>query len=171
MRAMPGDAPTPAPHAVAARRDQSTAASDEQAGAAAESVEKAEMSTGTGAMHRIMLAVGALPGVRVFRCNNGMGWIGDARKLPNGDVLIRNARPLHAGLVKGSSDLIGWTTRVITEADVGKRVAIFTAIEAKDGTGRADADQRRFLDAVEQAGGIAGVARAPEDAVKLVSRE
>lgn len=126
------------------------------------------MSSGTGAMHRIMLAIGRLAHVRIFRNNTGMAWVGDARRLPNGDVLIKNARPLHAGLVKGSSDLIGWTTREITPDMVGERVAIFTAIEAKDGTGRASADQRRFLDAVTAAGGIAGVARAPEDALDLV---
>ncbi|HEY1035567.1 MAG TPA: VRR-NUC domain-containing protein [Pseudoxanthomonas sp.] len=129
------------------------------------------MSTGTSAMHRVMLAIGRLPWVRVFRNNVAQAWVGDARRLPNGDVLIRNARPLHAGLVKGSSDLIGWTSRVIQPEDVGARVAIFTAIECKDGTGRADKDQRRFLGAVEAAGGIAGVARSENDAVNLVSRE
>lgn len=128
------------------------------------------MSTGTDLMHRIMLAVGALAHVRVFRNNVAQAWVGEARRLSTGDVLIRGARPLHAGLTRGSADLIGWTSIEITPNMVGQRVAVFTAIEAKDGKGRATADQRRFLDAVRAAGGIAGIARTPEDAVKLVSR-
>lgn len=126
------------------------------------------MTTGTNLMRRVMLAIGSLPWVRVFRVNNGMGWIGDATRRADGSVLIRNARPLHAGLVKGGSDVIGWTSRVIQPEDVGTRVAIFTAIEVKDGTGRPDKDQRRFLDNVQAAGGIAGIARSEEDARALV---
>lgn len=129
------------------------------------------MTAATTAMHRVMLAIGALPCVRIFRNNTGMAWVGDARRLPNGDVLIRNARPLHAGLVKGSSDLIGFTSRTIRQQDVGQTWAVFTAIEVKDGTGRPSEDQRRFLDAVAAAGGIAGVARSGEEAARLISRE
>lgn len=127
------------------------------------------MSTGTGLMHRVMLAVGSLPAVRIFRHNVALAWVGEARRLQSGDMLIKNARPLHAGLVRGGADLLGWTTREITAADVGRRVAVFTAIEVKDGTGRLDADQRRFLDTVEAAGGIAGVARSEEDARAIVA--
>jgi hypothetical protein len=119
-------------------------------------------------MNRVQLAIGALPFVRVFRCNNGMAWVGDWKKLGPGRVLIENARPLHAGLVKGSSDLIGWTTKVITPDMVGQRIAIFTAIEAKDGSGRADTDQAKFIRNVQAAGGIAGVARSEDDARALV---
>ena len=129
------------------------------------------MSTGTNLMHRVMLAIGSLPWVRVFRNNTAMAWVGDATRLKDGSVLIRNARPLHAGLVKGSSDLVGWTSRVIQPEDVGTRVAVFTAIEVKDGTGRPDKDQRRFLDTVQAAGGISGVARAPEEARALVGAD
>ena len=54
-------------------------------------------------------------GARLFRQNAGMGWIGAAVKFSDrrqftaepGDVLIRNARPFHAG-VQGMSDLGGW---------------------------------------------------------------
>lgn len=126
------------------------------------------MTTGTAAMNRVMLAIGGLPSVRVFRNNVALAWVGEAKRIGEGRVLITNARPLHAGLIKGSSDLIGWTSREITAADVGKRVAVFTAIEAKDGSGRLDKDQRRFIDAVRAAGGIAGEARSEEEARALV---
>lgn len=128
------------------------------------------MTTGTGLMHRVMLAVGGLPWVRIFRHNVGMAWTGDARRLPNGDVLIKNPRPLHAGLVKGGSDLVGWTSRRIEPRHVGETWAVFTGIEVKDGSGRTNTGQRKFLAAVEAAGGIAGVARSEEDAVALVGK-
>ena len=129
------------------------------------------MSTGTGLVSRIMLAIGALPFVRIFRNNTGMAWVGKATKLGGGKVLIEDARPLHAGLIKGGADLIGWTVREIRPEDVGARVAVFTAIECKDGSGRANDDQRRFLQAVEDAGGIAGIARNEQDARGLVGAE
>lgn len=97
-------------------------------------------------------------GVRLFRNNTAQGWVGDAIKLSNGDVLIRNARPLHAGLTKGSSDLIGWSPRQID----GRSVAVFTAIEGKTARQRPTAEQTAFLQAVERAGGIAVIGREAE---------
>lgn len=126
------------------------------------------MSTGTGLMQRVMLAIGARPGVRVFRQNVGMGWVGDAAKLKDGSILIRNPRPLHAGLVKGSGDLIGWTSREIRPEDVGTTVAVFTSIEVKDSTKAPTTEQRRWHTNVRAAGGITGVARSEEDAIALV---
>lgn len=127
------------------------------------------MSTGTGAMHRVMLAIGSLRHVRIFRHNVAMAWVGDWTRRSDGSVLIRNARPLHAGLVKGGSDLLGWTSRKIEPHHVGETWAVFTAIECKDGTGRTNADQLRFIENVRAAGGIAGVARTGEDALEMVN--
>ena len=80
-----------------------------------------------------------------------------------------NHRNIHYGLTKkGSSDLIGWTTKPITPDMVGKDVAIFTAIEIKTKTGRVSNEQDNFLAAVRLAGGIAGVARSEEEAVEIV---
>lgn len=121
-------------------------------------------------LHRIMKAVGALPGVRLFRQNVGMAWIGDWTRLRDGSVLIRNPRPLHAGLVKGSGDLIGWTSIEITPEMVGRRVAVFTSLEGKEGSGRANEAQRNWLQAVNDAGGIAGIVRSEEDARALIGR-
>jgi hypothetical protein len=46
---------------------------------------------------------------------------------------------------------------------VGQTIAQFVAIEVKD-RGRATPEQLTWLDAVTRAGGLAGVARSPDDA-------
>lgn len=105
---------------------------------------------------------------RLFRNNTAQAWVGAATKimrptavtLQPGDVVIRNARPLHAGLCTGSSDLIGWTQR--------DGAAVFTAVEVKTETGRATPEQRQFVDAVSGAGGIAGVVRSVDEAQRLL---
>lgn len=95
-------------------------------------------------------------GIKTFRNNVGLGWIGKlVRKNPDGSVLLANARPLHAGLCKGSSDLIGYKSVVITQDMVGQRVAIFAAAEAKDRT-KLSTEQKTFLRIVHDDGGIAG---------------
>lgn len=79
----------------------------------------------------------------------------------------QHGRPVQFGLAKGSADLIGWTTRTITPDMVGQQVAVFTSIEVKSATGRLRPDQRQWMEAVQAAGGIAGVARSVEDAMGL----
>lgn len=118
-------------------------------------------------IRRILLA-GTAEGARLFRQNVGQGWAGKAAHRGS-TVVIENARPLHAGLCKGSSDIIGWRPVVITPDMVGQTVAIFVAIEAKTGRLRTTADQQRFLDAVEKAGGIAGVAKGVDNAVAMLN--
>lgn len=118
---------------------------------------------------RILLVLGARPDVRLFRNNTGMGWAGRLVENRNGRVILADARPLHAGLCTGSSDLIGWTTVTVTPAMVGQPAALFTAIEVKTARGRLSDDQRRFVDAVARFGGIAGLARSPDDAAALVA--
>lgn len=115
----------------------------------------------------IMLAVSKLS-TTVFRNNTGMGWQGKVIRTTTNDILIKEPRPLHAGLCTGSSDLIGWTTREITPDMVGKKVAIFTAIEVKTGIGRTSKEQLAFMQAVRTCGGISGIARTPEEAQNLI---
>ena len=81
----------------------------------------------------------------------------------------RRGVPVRYGLQPGSSDLIGWTSRTITPEMVGTQVAIFTSIEVKTPTGRVKPEQQQWLDAVQAAGGIAGVARSVEDAQALTA--
>lgn len=76
------------------------------------------------------------------------------------------------GLCKGSSDLIGWTPVTITQAMVGKRIAVFTAVEVKKnkhGSYRATDDQLRFISAVNRNGGLALVADCNEDLDEAVN--
>jgi hypothetical protein len=106
-------------------------------------------------------------GHRIFRQNTGTGWAGEFFKPPMEttikvsprDVVVRNARPLRAGLCTGSSDLIGWQSVVITEDMIGKRVAIFTAIEVKHGSTRTTEEQKRFVESVNSSGGIGKIVR------------
>ena len=93
---------------------------------------------------------------RVFR--NNTGTLCDA-----------NGRPVQFGLCKGSADLIGWRTVTITPEMVGQQVAVFTSIEVKTPTGRVQPEQQQWLEAVQAAGGIAGVARSVEDAKALLA--
>lgn len=116
---------------------------------------------------RILLACGS-GDTRLWRNNVGTGWAGPTTKvtpgnlravsqaLRPGDVVIRQARPLHAGLCVGSSDLIGY--RVVDG------VAQFVALEVKSATGRPTAQQTQFLDHINEVGGCAGIVRSVEDA-------
>lgn len=112
-------------------------------------------------MRRLMLALSGR--ATIFRNNVGIGWTGRIVRNRDGSITIHEPRPLHAGLCEGSSDLIGWTTRTVTADMVGQKIAIFTAIEVKTGTGRPSAAQKHFLKCLENAGGIAVVARSETD--------
>ena len=116
---------------------------------------------------RILLACGSGT-TRLWRNNVGTGWAGQATQIRRrgmlavepGDVLVRNARPLHAGLCTGSSDLIGY--RQIDG------VAQFVAIEVKSERGRPSPQQVQFLDHIQGAGGCAGIARSVDEAQSLL---
>lgn len=67
----------------------------------------------------------------------------------------------------GAADLLGFKSVVITPEMVGQKVAVFLSIEVKSKTGRPRADQLLWRDLVRRFGGIAGVARTPEEAEKI----
>lgn len=101
---------------------------------------------------------------------------------PKGCVLWKNVRGLFitadgkrkvkAGLqADGSSDLIGFTRVLITSDMVGKTMPIFTAIEVKTPTGAVRPEQRRFVNYVKSMWGLAGIARSPEEAIRIIRRE
>ena len=71
------------------------------------------------------------------------------------------------GLCPGSSDLIGYRTVVITPEMVGQRVAIFAAVEVKD-RARPTEQQTAFINLVQGAGGLAGIARSVPDALSIL---
>jgi hypothetical protein len=98
---------------------------------------------------------------------------GDCRVFRNNTGTLRdaNGRPVQFGLCKGSADLIGWRTITITPEMVGQQVAVFTSIEVKTPTGRVQPEQKQWLEAVQAAGGIAGIARSVEDALRIVTEQ
>ena len=54
---------------------------------------------------------------------------------------------------------------------VGQQVAVFLSIEVKTPTGRIRPEQQQWLETVQAAGGIAGVARSVEDAKALLAAQ
>jgi hypothetical protein len=111
----------------------------------------------TTLQQQIRLALGTHPDARVFR--NQVGSLPDPR----------TGRLVTFGLARGSADLIGWRTITVTPAMVGTRLAIFTSIEVKTPTGRIRPEQQAWLEAVQQAGGIAIIARSVPDAELALS--
>lgn len=114
-------------------------------------------------------------GARLFRQNSGMGWIGKAERIFSprtirvgpGDVVIRNARPFHAGF-DGLSDLGGWTPITITADMVGATFAQYAQVEVKFGRDRATKEQIEWIEAVNKAGGRAGIARNENDLSEIL---
>lgn len=104
---------------------------------------------------RLDLSVGD---VRLFR--NSVGRIPDP-VVPN--------RWHHYGLCVGSSDLIGLTSIVITDLHLGKRIAVFTALEAKSKQGRPTNEQISFIRMVKGLGGLAGVVRSVDEARSVLT--
>lgn len=112
----------------------------------------------------------------IFRANVGKAWqSNDVVKVPRQipvvmgprDVLLKNARPFETGLPPGFSDLFGLVAVEITPDMVGQKLAVFTALEVKDGA-RVSPLQRNFINAVNDNGGRAGVVRSVDDAERLV---
>lgn len=103
----------------------------------------------------IMLALGGKRHVRVFRNN-----VGECQAV--------DGRYIKYGLVTGSGDLIGWRTVTITPDMVGKPIAQFLSVEVKrPKKGVVSPEQRLWLAAVNAAGGLAVVARNPEDVQRV----
>jgi len=96
---------------------------------------------------------------------------GNTRLLRNncGQCQTTDGRVIRYGVGNpGGSDLIGLHSITITPDMVGKRLAVFTAIEVKTSTGRVSEQQQRFIAMVRNYGGIAGIARSVDDAAKLL---
>lgn len=128
----------------------------------------------TGVTKQIML-LNSVGSCRMFRINTGMAWAGQKMQGGMGFVALDNARPIVLGLatsdnksVEGVSDILMMESVVITPEMVGKRVAIVGFIESKKGTKYgATPGQKRWIDFIRKMGGIAGVAKTPEEALKI----
>lgn len=112
----------------------------------------------TSVLKKIQLALSGA-GARIFR--NQVG----TYKLAIGGYVT-------SGLGVGSSDLVGWSTVVVSPEMVGRKVAVFTAIEVKTFSSKTKKrrleEQKNFIRVVKEAGGIAGFARTEEEAVTLL---
>lgn len=94
----------------------------------------------------------------LFRNNTGTAFQGK-RATINSRLVITEPRQISFGLCVGSSDLIGWTEKIITPDMIGQKIAIFTALEVKNGNGKATKEQLNFIKQVRKSGGIANVVR------------
>jgi hypothetical protein len=106
---------------------------------------------------------------RLFNNPVGEAWAGNVLDHADGRLVLGYPRRVAYGLCPGSSDLIGFTAVTITPEMVGRTVAVMTAVEVKTARGTPTAEQLNFIDAVRRAGGIAGVARSPEEALALIA--
>jgi hypothetical protein len=109
----------------------------------------------TAVMRRIMLGLAGI--ATIFRNNVG------ATRLTDGTFLRYGVGG------KGASDLLGWKSIVVGPHHVGQKLAVFVAIEVKDGSGRTTPEQDHFINVVADAGGLAGVARSTEDAMDILA--
>lgn len=120
----------------------------------------------------IRKALGKNPQVKLFNNPCGIGFQGQPMNSANDSrdriIRLKDYRRIEFGLIKGSSDLIGWRQLTITPDMVGMHVAQFVAIEVKDATGRLQPSQGVFIGQVNGAGGLAGIARSAEDALELM---
>ncbi len=105
------------------------------------------MKLETTLQNEIRLELGKRKNLRMFRNNVGM---------ING---------VQFGLCVGSSDLIGFKSITITPEMVGQKVAVFTAIEVKTDKGKPTPAQNKFIEMVNNNGGIGAVVRSVDDAL------
>lgn len=110
----------------------------------------------------VLIKLSEDPAVRLFNCPTGTAYAGKATRLKDGSVLIQNPRIVRFGLVTGGADLIGWKSVTVQPSDVGRKLAVFTAVETKTDIGRLSPEQKTFLNIVKSEGGLTLVARTAE---------
>ncbi len=124
----------------------------------------------TNVQRSIMMAVSKL-GTRIFRNNVGTAWNGKNYATKDGKRVIENAQLIRFGLCKGSSDLIGYTSKTITPDMIGQKVAVFTAIEVKKKGGKQSPEQINFIKRLNDAGGLGGFAYSEAEAAAIIQNK
>ena len=85
----------------------------------------------------------------------------------SGVAFFESGHVVRYGLASpGGSDIIGWARMPIRPHHVGRELAVFTCIEAKTGSQKPNKEQRRFLETVGLAGGIALWGSDPEELLR-----
>lgn len=124
------------------------------------------MTPAAALTNRIREAV-SKKGARLFPMTVGKFWAGiPIGKTAEGHTILKHARIVNVGF-PGLSDTLGGSPMTITADDVGKTVMILTAVEVKAGKDRLRPGQPEFLAAITKMGGRAGVARSPEEALRI----
>jgi len=116
------------------------------------------MNPETKLQNAILLALSEA-GCTVWRNETAGAWVGKVVHREASTVTLVNARMIQFGLATGSADIIGISPS-----------GLFMAIEVKKGKGRTRKEQFTFIDAVNAAGGIAGIARSTGDALELAQQ-
>ena len=110
-------------------------------------------------LQRLIMVELSKAGHTVWRNETGRFWTGRPIHKDGKTVTLTNAHMIPVGLCVGSSDLIG------IHSGTGR----FFAIEVKTESGRPTKEQLQFIDHVIAQGGIAGIARTPQDALELLA--
>jgi hypothetical protein len=90
---------------------------------------------------------------RLFRINAGTGWVGRVVQHTGRILTLADPRPLRAA-PPGWPDLFGWRSHIVTEADVGRVLAVARGVEVKAAGGTLCDAQARFCAMLESMGGI-----------------
>ncbi|MEG2765703.1 MAG: VRR-NUC domain-containing protein [Acidaminococcaceae bacterium] len=107
----------------------------------------------------------------LFRGNVGQAYTGnpgDIKKMPDGTVIIKNARPFKSGLPQGWPDLFGFRLTEITSEMVGEELPVFCAIEVKRPGKHPTEVQEQCLKYLQNNNCLAGVATGTEDAERIL---
>jgi hypothetical protein len=104
----------------------------------------------------------ASTGVKLFRVQSGQWW---ACTHPGGQLYRMK------GATAGTSDFCGWRKVRITQDMVGRDMAQFVGLEMKTATGNERESQERFRTVLTNDGGVCGVCRTPDDALKLLKEK
>ena len=115
------------------------------------------MNKETILQREIMLALSEA-GCTVFRNNTGKAWHGRVILRDGNQVTLADAYMMPYGLAVGSADIVGIAP--------GGR---FLSIEVKTSGGSLSDAQVTWLDAMRDAGAVAGVVRSPDDALRLIN--
>lgn len=118
------------------------------------------MNSETPLMKRIFLGLSQTFQAKVFRNQTGKYKLADGRYLSSGV----------GG--NGGSDGIGWVPLVITKEMVGRKVAVFLAVEVKTPKSKSPENplQVNFIRAVNEDGGIGIITKSLEESIEYIRR-
>ena len=103
-----------------------------------------------------------------WRVNVVSGFTGPYIRNSNRTVTITKPSWISSGVPKGFPDLIGIKPVIIRENMIGETIGQFAFIEVKTEHGRLSQDQKLMLALLRSQGGIGGVARSVDEALKLI---